>query len=229
VRVAIHQPQYLPWLGFLDKINSCDIFVILDDVQYKKREFQNRNRIRTPEGAIWVTVPVLTKGRYYQKINEVIIDNSSAWGQEHIRSIESSYRGSRYFDKYFPPLCGILSKKHEELCGLNIEIIRFLMDAFGIKTPLVISSSLGVESSKTRRLIDICRLVGADEYLSGAGGRDYMEEDLFDEAGIRLSYQEFIHPEYEQKFEGFVSHLSSVDYLFNRGGTFPEASEQGGG
>ncbi|MGM0441724.1 MAG: WbqC family protein [Elusimicrobiota bacterium] len=217
MRLGIHQPQYMPWIGYLDKINSCDKFVFLDDVQYKKREFQNRNRIKTPQGSMWLTVPVKVKGRYYQNINEVMINNDTNWRKDHIKSIKHNYSSCRYFDKYYPKIKTIMMKGWDKLYLLNMEVIKFFMDAFEIKTPFVMSSDLNIETQRTRRLIDICKDQGADEYISGTGAKNYMVESLFKDAGIKLTYQNFEHPEYSQNFEGFISHLSALDYLFNCG------------
>jgi len=215
--LGIHQPQYLPWLGYLDKIKKSDKFVFLDDVQYKKREFQNRNRIRTPNGSMWLTVPVLVKGKYYQNINEVEINNDSSWRKDHLKAIEHNYGGSPYFENYYPGIEELLSREWNSLCDLNIATVKLFMEFFEINTPCELSSSLEVKTEKTQRLIDICKKTGCGEYLSGRGGKDYMEEDLFKKEGIKLHYQHFDHPEYRQNFEGFVSHLSALDYLFNCG------------
>ncbi len=217
MRLGIHQPQYMPWLGYLDKINKCKNFVFLDDVQYKKREFQNRNRIKTPQGTMWLTVPVRVKGRYYQNINEVVINNNTNWQKEHIKAIQHNYSSCRYFEKYYPLIKEIVMKDWEMLWALNMEVIKFFMKIFKINPPYVMSSDMDIRTTKTRRLVDMCKKLNADEYLSGTGAKDYMKENLFRKSGIKLSYQKFKHPEYSQNFEGFISHLSALDYLFNCG------------
>ncbi|MBN2406062.1 MAG: WbqC family protein [Elusimicrobia bacterium] len=216
--LGLHQPQYLPWLGYLDKIAKSDIFVFIDDVQYKKREFQNRNRIKTPDGALWLTVPVIVKGKYYQNINEVKINNEQDWRGDHLQSIRYNYSSAKHFERYYHIFEKLYSEEWESLLDLNMETVRIMLEAFGIKKESVLSSSLSIGTQKTERLIDICTRLGADVYLSGQGARDYMDEEMFRQKGIRLVYQEFVHPEYTQNFGGFISHLSALDYLFNCGG-----------
>ncbi len=220
MKIGIHQPQYMPWLGYLDKIHKADKFVFLDDVQYKKREFQNRNKIRTSHGSMWLTVPVLVKGKYYQEINKVMINNSTDWEVQHIKAIKHSYSSAIYFKKYFPYFEELLLKKCEYLFELNMAVIELLLKIFKIDTPYIFSSKLNIKTEKTERLIDICRKLKTDEYLSGQGAKEYIEESKFASEGIKLTYQEFNHPEYKQNFKGFISHLSVIDYLFNCGNNF---------
>ena len=122
--VAVHQPQYMPWLGYLDKITKSDMFVFLDDVQYKKREFQNRNRLRTPRGAMWLTVPVMVQGNYFQKINEVRINNTVNWQYDHIKAMEHNYGSAPFFKEYFPRFKELISGEWEYLWELNMAVIR---------------------------------------------------------------------------------------------------------
>ncbi|MFH1415974.1 MAG: WbqC family protein [Elusimicrobiota bacterium] len=217
MKICIHQPQYMPWLGYLDKINSSDRFVVLDDVQYNKREFQNRNRIRTPQGSAWLTAPVMVKGNYLQKINEVKINNSINWREDHIKALELNYSKSDFFDRFFPDLKKIISVPREFLRELNMAVIEYMLDVFRINTPHIYSSQFGINSTKTERIIDICKKTGAGTYLSGRGAAEYLDEHRFSEESIELEYQDFIHPEYKQCYSGFISHMSAVDYLFNCG------------
>ncbi len=215
--LSVHQPQYLPWLGFFHKIAKSDIFVFLDDVQYKKREFQNRNKIRTKDGWLWLTVPVITKGKYIQKILEVEIDNTSNWTYEHFRSIELNYSGAKFYKEHRSFFESLYNKKWEKLIDINLEIIKYLMNFWNINTPIYFSSSLNLESTKTQRIIDICKHFKADTYLSGAGGKGYLEEELFQKNNIKLLYQNFEHPVYQQCYSGFEPYMSAIDLLFNCG------------
>ncbi|MBN1383316.1 MAG: WbqC family protein [Elusimicrobia bacterium] len=215
--ISVHQPQYLPWLGYLHKISKSDAFVYLDNVQYKKREFQNRNRIRTKEGWIWLTVPVITKGKYHQKIFEVGIDNDDLWCNSHWESIKLNYSKAEHFSEHRDFFENIYSNKWEKLIDLNIKIIGYLLKVFEIKTPVYYESKLGTTETSTDRIIQICKKLNADEYLSGRGGKDYMEENKFEESGIKLIWQEFKHPEYKQVYDGFQPYMSAVDLLFNHG------------
>ncbi len=212
MKIAIHQPQYLPWTGYFDKMDRADVFVLLDDVQYKKNEWQNRNRIRNAEGWQWITVPVLYE--FGQKINEVRINNKENWREKHLKSLEVNYSQAAHFDEYI-----LFFRKHyacewEKLVDINVRFIEYLADTMGITTEIVRSSSLGIGTEKTRRLIDICKAVGADEYLSGAGGGDYLEEEKFAGEGIRLEYQKYEQKPYEQVYNGFCPDLSAADLLF---------------
>ncbi len=216
---SVHQPQYLPWLGFFDKIDKSDCFVFLDQVQYKHREYQNRNKIRTKDGWMWLTVPV----RYErgEKIREVRIDNSRNWPSVHLKSLKSWYSRAEFFDKYFPFFEKAYSRKWERLIDLNVEIIKFLLKSLGIKKKIYFESKLDIRAEKTDRIIAIGKKLKSGTYLSGAGGRAYLEEEKFDEAGIKLAYQDFNHPVYRQLFGAsgaeFVPFLSVLDLLFNEG------------
>ncbi|MFC2061998.1 WbqC family protein [Elusimicrobiota bacterium] len=225
--LGIHQPQYMPWLGYFDKIFKSDRFIFLDDVQYKKREYINRNKIKTPQGSMWLTVPVLVKGKYEQKINEVAVNNTIGWQNEHIKAIEHSYGNTPFFKEYFPLFEEVIRKDREYLWELNMEVIKVMLQIFQIEVPYSISSEMGVETEKTQRLIDLCKESGADEYLSGQGAKDYMEEEMFKDQGIKLNFQEFSSVEYDQNFGDFIPNLSAIDYIFNCGsGLFSKKKEE---
>jgi hypothetical protein len=215
MRVAIHQPQYLPWLGYFDKMDQSDVFVLLDDVQYKKNEWQNRNKIRNAKNWHWLTVPVLFK--FKQKINEVRINNRNNWRDKHLKSIEVNYSRATYFEKYISFFRETYLKEWEYLVDLNIHFIRYLKDALGIKAELARSSDLGVKGKRTERLVDICGQLGADTYISGAGAKDYLDEEKFKKSGITLEFQDYRHPEYLQAYDGFEPHMSVIDLLFCHG------------
>jgi len=215
MRVAIHQPQYLPWLGYFDKMDSADVFVILDDVQYKKNEWQNRNKIRTAEGWQWLTVPVLYK--FGQKMDKVRIDNHRDWRARQAKSLEYNYSRAAYFSKYASFFQDLFEKDWDLIVDLNIYIINHLKETLGINTEVVNSSTLGVSSASTERLVEICAKLKADIYLSGAGGKEYLEQGLFKDKGIELEFQEYVHPEYDQVYKGFYPYMSVVDLLFCHG------------
>lgn len=215
--VAVHQPQYLPWLGYFHKIAKCDCFVFLDCVQYKKREFQNRNKIRTKDGWMWLTVPVISKEREVQLINEVEINNSFPWQRKHLNSIKLAYKNAPYFSNYIGFFEDVYSKKWVRLIDLNLYIIDFILKELQIETPIKFLSQLNVEGTKTERIIQICKALGSDTYLSGIGGKDYLDEELFKNNKIKLIYQEFKHPCYKQCYSPFIEKLSIIDLLFNCG------------
>jgi hypothetical protein len=215
--LAAHQLQYMPGLRFLSKMRRSDLFVLLDDVQYERREFQNRNRIRVPAGAQYLTVPVLAKGRYDAAIRDIPLDNSRPWAADHLRTIKTNYARAAHFRTYLPALEALYGARYGKLGELALATINFLRDGFGIRTPVRLSSEFAVKSVSTARLVDICRAAGADEYLSGAGAKDYLDEGLFAAAGIKVSWQGFAVKPYEQVFPGFTPDLSALDLLLNLG------------
>ena len=214
--VAIHQPQYLPWIGYFDKMRRADVFCYLNDVQYKKNEWQNRNRIKTAQDWQWLTVPVCY--RFPEKINEVRINNTTRWSKKHLQALKTNYNRAPYFKAYISIFEDIFSREWEFVSELNIHLIELLKDA--LKMPektTIISSELTLREDPTDRLIDICNALGADTYLAGQGGADYMDTTRFAKNGLKVITQEFKHPAYPQLFKDFKSHLSIVDLLFNCG------------
>lgn len=211
--VTIHQPDFLPWLGFFDRWRRSDLHIVLDDVQFLRRGWHNRDRIKVPAGVAWLTVPILKKGRYGQPLREAVIDNSRPWRRKHLGLVRDSYRGAGQFNGVIADLEAIYQKGHESLVAFNHDLLAWAGARLGIDTPLVWASSLKVESRKTQRLVDLCLKVGADIYLSGLGAGQYLEETLFAEAGIRVVWQDFRHPVYPQLHGRFEPNLSVLDYL----------------
>lgn len=219
--LSVHQPQYLPWLGYFDKIAKSDAFVFLDCVQYKRREFQNRNKIRLQDAGRWLTVPVVYKGHSREKIGRILIDNGSDWQRKHWGSIKSGYSAAPFFKEHSDFFEEVYSREWVRLADLNIHIIKYILEYLKIDAPLYYESRIGTSLEATDRILELCKKVGADTYLSGSGGKDYLEEEKFSRAGIKLEYQHFVHPEYRQQFmkqEGnFLPYMSIVDLLFNEG------------
>ena len=219
--VSVHQPQYIPWLGYFRKIAHSDAFVFLDCVQYKSREFQNRNKIRNPKGWMWLTVPVVSKGKGRQRIGECLIDNELPWARQHWHALQSCYGKAEYFNRYASFFEETYAKEWVRLAELNVHITRYLLEQFSICVPLYFESELDSKSTKTERIIDICVKLKADAYLSGLGGKEYLQEEKFLQAGIRLEYQQFTHPRYHQQFmakvDDFIPYMSALDLLFNEG------------
>jgi hypothetical protein len=237
VMVGIHQPMYLPWIGYFEKIHRCDSFVLLDDAAYSRNYFINRNRIRMKEGWGWLTVPVLLSGKSGQPIREVEVDRSRRWEAKHWKSIRYSYGNAPSFALHSGFFSGFYSRDHALLLDVIMETLEYLLDALGIRTPLLRASELGVEGMKERRLLDICRHLGADSYLSGPSGRDYLHPSLWKAEGIDLYFHDYRHPVYPQVQGGFVPEMSVVDLLFNCGedslrilsGSQPEYGQVPGG
>jgi len=217
--VGVHQPNYLPYLGFFDKMMKSDIFIIYDDAQFNKEDFQHRNRIRIYHGWKWLTVPVEKKHIPIKEIkikNEVMIKNIK-WSEAHFRDIRDNYKDTPYYPVYEKKLEDIYNDTYENLIELNMCLIDFLRTAFNIKTKLVFSSEFGFTSKSTQKLVDLVETLGGDVYLSGPKGKDYLDISLFEKKGIRVEFQDFKHPVYKQRYEGFIPNMSAIDALFNTG------------
>jgi hypothetical protein len=220
LRVAIHQPNYLPYLGFFHKIYISDVFVILDTVQFVKSgplAWMNRNKIRTSLGWMWLTVPVLTKGKFPVIIKEALIDSTKDWRRKHFNAIYVNYHKSEYFDRYSGFLENLYKREWDSLALLNEEIIDYIIKLLEIKTKVFKASELGAKGQGSELLIDICKRVDAQEYVYGKHGEDYMELDKFEQNGIKPVLQNFSHPVYKQLYEPFVENMSILDLLFNKG------------
>ncbi|HYL82308.1 MAG TPA: WbqC family protein, partial [Candidatus Acidoferrum sp.] len=221
VRVAIHQPQYLPWLGYLDKLDSADVFILLDTVQFKKHEWQNRNRIRTKDGWQWLTVPIID--RFPERIDQVEINSRTDWQRKHCQALRLYYGKAPHWEPFGPELLDLLEKPWTRLVDLNLSVTELLCKHLGIKTPRLFASTMEAREEPTDRLVDLCRAVGGTVYLAGQGAAprpgepSYMEVGRFPRAGIQVHFQEYQHPTYPQRYDPFVSHLSVVDLLFNCG------------
>jgi len=218
VIVTIHQPEHLPWLGFIDKMRQADVFVLLDTTQFAKDDFQNRNRIKTRDGPTWLTVPVFKKGKSEQLIEDVEICNQRNWRNRCWSLIYQNYKDAPYFEDYAPFFEELYGRRWTELATLNEVIIEYLRDQFARGTELVKASDLDVYvTGPTTVNLTIAERVGANTYLSGRYGREYLDETAFADRGIEVRYQDFEHPVYPQLWGGFVPRMSSIDLLFNCG------------
>jgi len=215
--VSVHQPQYLPWLGYFDKIIKSDIFVFLDNVQYKKNEFQNRNKIKTANGWQWLTVPVLYK--FPEKINEVKINEKINWEKDHLKSLVVNYNRAPFFKIFQQYFEEMYSKIWGKLVGVNIETVKLLTHLLDIdKTRFFLASQIpNLREEPNERLIDICKYFSADTYLAGKGGAEYMDIKKFEEENINVIFQDFQHPVYPQLYGNFQPYMSTIDLLFNCG------------
>jgi hypothetical protein len=214
--VAVHQPQYLPWIGYFHKIDQADVFVLLDTVQFKKNEWQNRNKIKTAQGWQWLTVPVLY--RYPQLIQEVPINNKVDWQRKQRQAIISNYKKAPYYELLEPFFEEIFCSSWHMISQLNIEVVRRLTRILGIDTHLYVASEIGAfPNDPDERLIGITQHFGAKTYLAGAGGRGYMDLKKYGKAGIEVVFQEFTHPVYDQLFGEFEPSMSVIDLIFNHG------------
>jgi hypothetical protein len=217
-KVAIVQSNYIPWKGYFDLINSVDEFILFDDMQYTRRDWRNRNKIKTSQGLIWLTIPVQVKGKYFQTIKETEISDQN-WAQLHWKSILNNYVRADYFADYkeiFEDL--YLNCNEKFLSEINYRFLVKICNLLGIQTQISWSTDYAIVNGKTERLVSLCKQAGATEYISGPAARDYIDEDLFQQENIKLSYIEYNnYPEYRQIHPNFEHGVSIIDLLFNEG------------
>jgi hypothetical protein len=218
--VAIHQPHYLPWLGYLHRMAQVDLFILLDHVQFERRNRQNRSQIRMEGEARWLSVPVVQHSQK-ERIVDKRVDNDDPrpWGTTHYSTLRHAYREAEHFKTYAGTLRGILEARWERLVDLNRATLDFMREAFEIRTPLVRSSELAVEGAKAELILNLCRAVGAERLLAGFGGsRQYLDVEHFARSGVAVQWHDFTHPEYPQCGpQPFVAWLAALDLLFNCG------------
>lgn len=219
MRAAIHQLHYLPWLRYIHKIAVSDVFIVLDNIQFNKNGFQNRNSIKSPQGRQVLTVPVLHQ--FAQNLEEVCIDNKQNWQRKHWGSLQNNYRKAPYFADHAPFFREVYEvRSWEKLNDLNRFMLEYFLKALGVKTRIVYGSALNVPGEASERLVELCKAVGASAYLTGAfAAGQYLQPELFREAGLTLETQEFKAPEYSQLYpeKGFIPELSVADLLLNCG------------
>lgn len=201
-----------------------DIFVFLDDVKYVRGQYYNRNKIRTSDGSHWLTVPVYSKSGV--NLNEVTIDYSSKWNLNHKNTLKHSYMKSKYFHDYWDFFDELYDEKFEKLIDLNIKIIRHLINILKINAKTIFSSELNIKKSKSDRILEICKNLGANVYLSGSLGRNYLKVEDFKENNINVEFQNFQHPVYNQVFEPFIPNMATVDLIFNKGSNSGQILQQ---
>lgn len=216
--LAIHQPAYLPWLGYLDRIARVDVFAWLDTVQFEKNSYTNRNRVRTPDGrTLWLTVPLLTKGHTAKSIREMKINPTERWQEKHLKTLEQCYHRAPHFAAHFPEVRELIATATDDFAGLALRMLRHFLERLAIPTRIVPASELGATARKGELVLELCAKAGADRYLSGPLGREYLDPAAFAAQGIALEFHDFRHPEYPQAGPGFVPALGCVDALFNLG------------
>lgn len=215
---SIHQPDFIPYIGFFDKYSKSDVFVLLDTAQYNKNGWRNRNKIKTANGPIWLTIPVSSK--LGDKINEVKISDNN-FVRKHLASIEQNYNKSKYFNLYFPKIKDIYNSINSEatLFEVNEKFLNFIFNVLDYDIKVIKASDLNIDFSKSKSelLIEICQAVGSDKYISGKGGEEYLDEDLFKENKIEVIWQSFSSPTYDQLYGEFIENLSVLDMIFNIG------------
>ena len=218
--VSISQPAYLPWLGYFNRVAKSDLAIVLDNVMLErssKTRFTNRNKIKTAQGAKWLTVPVRTAGLGQPLICDVEIDIHQDWSRKHLQSIKQSYSMAPFFDSHIEWLEEFYAYPWKNLAPMLHESTSYMLKNLAINTPLIYSSKLPINGCKSELILNLCKHVNADKYISGPFGRDYLDGNAFESAGIELEFDDYVHPIYPQINGAFQSNLSSMDLLFNCG------------
>jgi hypothetical protein len=221
-RVAIVQSNYIPWKGYFDLINLVDEFILFDDRQFTRRDWRNRNLIKTAQGLHWLTIPVRVKGRYEQRIDETMTSEAE-WPEKHWKTMSHAYGSAPFFSQYRDAIAALYTSSGEErLSDVNRRFLEAICDILGIGTRLSWSTDYPTTGDRTERLVNLCRMAGAQEYLSGPAARAYIDEAQFQAAGIRLTYMDYSgYPEYPQLNGAFEHGVSILDLLFNVGADAP--------
>lgn len=223
-RVAIIQSNYIPWKGYFDIINYVDEFLLYDEAQYTRRDWRNRNRIKTPGGLNWLTIPVKVKGRYYQLIHETLISDDS-WVENHIKTLRHMYARTDHFETMFARIEPVYHRAADEthLSKINYLFTTAICEILGIDTRITWSMDYPSRDGRVERLISLCQQTNATVYVSGPSAKDYMEHDLFDEANIAVEYVNYAgYPEYDQSYPPFEHGVTILDLLFHVGDDAPK-------
>lgn len=213
--LSAHQPAYLPWLGYFHKIAISDVFVILDDVQFEKNSFTNRNKIKTPNGSIWVGVPMSMDGHIGKTIKEMEISNKFNWAEKHWKSIYLNYKKAPYFNLYCDFLEDTYKKEWSSLTNLTENMTEYFLEQLGIETKIYRQSEIKTQHKKQELIVELCRELNADTFVFGKLGANYADRDYFEDNNINIYFQEYNHPIYEQIWGKFIPNLAVIDLLFN--------------
>ncbi|MCL5054621.1 MAG: WbqC family protein [Firmicutes bacterium] len=219
MKINIHQPNYLPGLSYFAKMALADVFVVLDTVQFSKNNWTNRNRIKGPNGAQWLTVPVLTKGKLGCPIKEMEVNSTVNWELKHWRAIQTNYARSPYYSEMVSHFEAIYKRTWTNICDLNVILLRLVAEILGIKTKILLASEMQMEEAahSSELLFHLCQSIGGTEYISGPGGKNYLNENIFNQGGIQVTYIDYNDPVYHQLWGEFISKLSILDLLMNEG------------
>lgn len=216
--VAITQSNYIPWKGYFDMISRCDVFVLYDTAQYTRRDWRNRNIIKTPNGLKWLTIPVKVKGQFYQSIQETKVSDKN-WAVNHWKTLEFSYKKAPFFDRYAPLISELyLGCDLELLSDINLRFLKGICDILNIQTEFCFSSDFEVRGGKTEKLVNLCDDIGAEKYITGPAALGYIQEELFMESGVELVWMDYSnYREYPQLNGQFEHAVSIIDLIFNTG------------
>lgn len=213
--MSAHQPAYLPWLGYFDKIKRSDLFIFLDTVQYEKNSYTNRNKIKTANGPIWLAIPVIKTDHFNKIMSEMPLDKRKRWQKKHLHSIYMSYKKAPHFDEIYPMLQELYEREYDNIVDVTWDHLHFWLEILGINTKIIKSSELGISSKKSDFVLDLCKAVDADHYISGAMGKDYLEVEKFRDVGVEVEFQDYQHPEYPQLYGEFIPNMGVVDFAMN--------------
>jgi hypothetical protein len=216
-RIAIVQSSYIPWKGYFDLIRSVDAFILLDDVQFTRRDWRSRNQIKTRHGLAWLSIPVHTRGRYAELIQETMTSDPD-WARRHWQTLRASYGKAPYFDRYADRLAALYEQPSARLSEINHAFITAICETLGITTPVTWSSEYDARHTRSERLIDLCRAAGGTEYLSGPSARNYLDVAAFEATGIGVHFADYSgYSAYPQPHGPFEHHVSVLDLLFCTG------------
>ena len=216
--LTAHQPVYLPWLGLFHKIALSDLFCYFDIVQYQRKDYNNRNKIKTSNGELWLSVPVESKNHLNKNVSKILIVQGN-WVKKHLKSIELNYKKTPFFKDYFPELQSILINESKNSLGyLNLKLLEYFMECLKVDTPIVKASDYSFDGIGSDLVLDMCVKLGVDSYIFGEQGRNYADVKAFKEAKIVVEFQNYIHPVYRQMGRDFLPYMSIIDLLFNEGG-----------
>lgn len=214
--LTAHQPVYIPWLGLFHKIALADMFCIFDIAQYQTKDYNNRNKIKTNTGPIWLSVPVESKDHFQKKLCDIRVINNG-WNRKHLKSIQLAYQKAPYYKEYIEPVARILQSDYAFLTDLNTDILRCFLAALGMSVPVVKASDYDFAGAKSDLVLDMCVKLKANQYIFGAQGRNYADVQSFQSQGIGVTFQDYVHPVYRQLHGEFVPYMSLLDLLFNEG------------
>ncbi len=213
--IAIHQPNYIPWLGYFYKIYQSDIFVFLDDAQFSNQGMHNYSYIKTSSGSFRLKFPV--QQSLGDRINAVSSKDELGWKEKHLAILENNYRNAKYFNEVYKDYKEVILQDYKNIVDMNVELVKFFSDKLGFKTKFIISSELKINLTRTEKILAICNALGANIYYSGTGAKAYQTDEEFNAAGIELRYSVFQPFQYKQLWDGFQSNVTALDYFMNCG------------
>ena len=213
--LTAHQPAYLPWLGYLEKIKRSDVYIYMDDVQFEHRGFIHRNKIKTANGVVWLTVPVQIKGHRAHTMVDLNIDNERNWQKKHFLSIKNAYKKAPYYKEFIAKIERFYTTSYNSMTDYCYDFLLFWLQELGISTKVIKMSDLDVVGDKSELILNLCKTVGADIYISGALGKNYLDDNLFHENGIEVVYQDYKPQTYPQLWGDFIPCLSVLDFVMN--------------